>query len=133
MVALISHRLLAPRLLTTSFLKHAKARMTSGTQAKNSFLVLIDDFTDAEALSRRLQARVHHLSEAIKKRLVGQLVSGGAILDSHKTGKMVGSALVLNADSAEEVVEILKSDPYTVGRAWDMDSVRIYPYREAQF
>ncbi|KAJ1809093.1 hypothetical protein LPJ56_004597 [Coemansia sp. RSA 2599] len=104
-----------------------------GTQAKKSYLVVIDDFTDAEALSRRLEVRNHHLSEATKKRLAGQLVSGGAVLDSHENGKMVGSALVLNADSVEEVVEILKNDPYTVGRAWNMESVRIYPYREAQF
>ncbi|KAJ1880888.1 hypothetical protein LPJ57_001963 [Coemansia sp. RSA 486] len=102
-------------------------------QAKRSFIVVIDDFTDAAALSRRMEVRAHHLSEATKKKLAGQLVSGGAILDSHESGKMVGSALVLNADSVEEVVEILKNDPYTVGRAWNIDSVRIYPYREAQF
>ncbi|KAJ2375221.1 hypothetical protein IW150_002671 [Coemansia sp. RSA 2607] len=100
---------------------------------KKAFVVIINDFTDPDALSRRLAVRESHLAEATRRRQAGTLVSGGAILDSHESGKMVGSALVVNADSVEEVLELLRSDPYTVGRAWDIDSVKIFPYREATF
>ncbi|KAJ1723747.1 hypothetical protein LPJ53_001915 [Coemansia erecta] len=101
--------------------------------AKKSFVVLINDFTDPDALSRRMAVRETHLAEATRRRHAGILVSGGAIFDSHESGKMVGSALVVNADSAEDVLELLRSDPYTVGRAWDIDSAKIFPYREANF
>ncbi|KAI8322080.1 hypothetical protein GQ54DRAFT_260614 [Martensiomyces pterosporus] len=101
--------------------------------SKKSYVIIIEDFKDADALSRRLAARPTHLAEATKRRGQGVLVSGGAILDSHESGKMVGSALVVNADSKEEVLELLRTDPYTVGKAWDLDSVKIFPYREANF
>ncbi|KAJ2772357.1 hypothetical protein IWQ56_001410 [Coemansia nantahalensis] len=103
------------------------------SQPKNAFLVLVDDFTDADALQRRLAVRTAHLAGATKCRERGALVLGGAMLDSHESGKMVGSALIVNAASRDEVLEMLKSDPYTEGRAWDMDTVRIYPFREASF
>ncbi|KAI9502489.1 hypothetical protein GGI25_002668 [Coemansia spiralis] len=100
---------------------------------KKTFVVIIDDHKDAEALNRRLSVRQMHLAEATSRRKGGFLVSGGAILDSHASGKMIGSALICSAESEEQVVQMLMSDPYTVGKAWDMDSVRIYPYVEADF
>ncbi|KAI9471276.1 hypothetical protein LPJ55_002610 [Coemansia sp. RSA 990] len=105
----------------------------SAEPSYTSFLVVIDDHTDADALSRRLAARPAHLAEATRRRQANMLVSGGAILDSHESGKMVGSALVVNAKSPDHVLELLKSDPYSRQNAWNLDSVKIYPYREANF
>ncbi|KAJ2866021.1 hypothetical protein GGI22_001375 [Coemansia erecta] len=100
---------------------------------KHKFVVIIDDFDDAEALNRRLSVRQMHLAESSNRRKRGAVISGGAILDSHESGKMIGSALIMCADSKEQVMELLMSDPYTVGKAWNMDTVRIYPYLEASF
>ncbi|KAJ1668018.1 hypothetical protein IW140_002451 [Coemansia sp. RSA 1813] len=100
---------------------------------KKTFVVIVSDFKDAEALNRRLSVRQMHLAEATNRRKKGSLVSGGAILDSHDDGKMVGSALVMRADSKEQIIEMLMSDPYTMGKAWDLDTVQIYPYVEADF
>ncbi|KAJ2714838.1 hypothetical protein H4R19_001521 [Coemansia spiralis] len=100
---------------------------------QNAFLVVVDDFTDPDALQRRLAARPAHLAGATKSRVQGALSLAGAMLDSHESGKMVGSALIVNAASSEEVLELLKSDPYTTGRAWNLDTVRIYPFKQATF
>ncbi|KAJ2822010.1 hypothetical protein IWW50_004404 [Coemansia erecta] len=101
--------------------------------SKRSFLVVIDDYTDADALSRRMAIRPTHLAEATNRRQAGVLVSGGAVLDSHESGKMIGSALVVNAETQEQVIELLKSDSYCTGKAWNIESARIFPYREADF
>ncbi|KAJ2162992.1 hypothetical protein GGF46_000178 [Coemansia sp. RSA 552] len=107
--------------------------MASTDKPKRAFIVLVDDFSDPGALDRRLASRSEHLVQATRKHEKGVLVSAGAMLDSHESGRMVGSALTINADSEEEVMELLRSDPYTVGRAWNLDSVKIIPYRPASF
>ncbi|KAJ2005048.1 hypothetical protein GGI04_000836 [Coemansia thaxteri] len=104
---------------------------TTCTSAKKAYLVIVNDFKDPDALSRRLQVRSEHLLEAKERRKQGVLLSGGALLDSHESGKMTGSALVFNAESPDEVLDLLKSDPYTIGRAWDLGSVKIFPFRDA--
>ncbi|PIA14260.1 hypothetical protein COEREDRAFT_82921 [Coemansia reversa NRRL 1564] len=105
----------------------------STARAKYTFVVLIDDHTDADALSRRMNNRQAHLAEATRRRQAGIMVSGGAILDSHEQRKMVGSSLIIRAESEQQVLELLRTDPYTVGGAWNLDTVRIYPYVEAEF
>ena len=53
-------------------------------KASHQFLVLIRDFKDSEALNRRLLVRDLHLKEANKVVESGELLCGGAVLDSHK-------------------------------------------------
>ena len=36
---------------------------------------------------------------------------------------MMGSAMVCVAESKEEVLEVLKKDPYTTGGVWNMEKV----------
>ncbi|KAJ2551383.1 hypothetical protein EV175_003714 [Coemansia sp. RSA 1933] len=98
---------------------------------KKMFVVIIKDFEDAEALNRRLSVRQMHLAESVNRGKNGTQVSGGAILDSHENGKMIGSALIMRAESKDQIMEMLMSDPYTVGKAWDLDTVQIYPYKQA--
>ncbi|KAJ1965852.1 hypothetical protein GGI12_000481 [Dipsacomyces acuminosporus] len=100
---------------------------------KKSFVVLVDDFKDADAINRRLAVRQKHLEGATNNRRNDVLVSGGAILDSHETSKMVGSVLIFNAESKEELLEILKRDPYTTNKVWDLGSLKILPYKGAKF
>lgn len=54
----------------------------------------------------------------------------GAILDHHpKEGEtpppMKGSALIVHADSVEEIRETLAKDIYTTSGVWDLDNVRV--------
>ena len=55
------------------------------------FVVTAFDYTDADALDRRLAHREQHLAGVRKLITEGRFLSGGAILDD--AGKMIGSTL----------------------------------------
>ncbi len=55
------------------------------------FVITALDYTDADALDRRMANREQHLAGARNLFASGHFVSGGAILDD--TGKMIGSTL----------------------------------------
>ncbi|WP_077211927.1 YciI family protein [Bacillus dakarensis] len=80
------------------------------------YIVTAYDGTDEKALDRRLAAREEHL-ESVKKRYKdGQHLYGAAILDDD--GKMIGSMMVVDYPSREELDEWLKVEPYIVGNVW---------------
>ncbi|EFW19975.1 conserved hypothetical protein [Coccidioides posadasii str. Silveira] len=60
----------------------------------------------------------------------GFLKMGGAVLSHHpKNGEappMKGSALIVQADSEEEIRDILAKDVYATSGVWDLDNVRIF-------
>jgi len=91
------------------------------------FLVIAHDGTDEGALARRLAVREEHLATARANRESGVIKIGGALLND--AGNMVGSAMVMEADSEEKLREILQSDPYTRGNAWQR--FEIWPFRSA--
>lgn len=45
--------------------------------------------------------------------------------------KMKGSAMLIGADSKEEVIERLKKDVYVSGKVWDWEKVQIIPFKSA--
>ncbi|KAJ1724535.1 hypothetical protein LPJ61_005730 [Coemansia biformis] len=100
---------------------------------KQSYLVLVDNFTDDGVLRRRQEARRVHLDREATQHELGELVSAGETLDSHESGGILGSALVVNATSPEEVMEMLKFDPYWDFRVWNLDTAKILPYKGASF
>lgn len=51
---------------------------------KHHFMVVLHDYTDPEALNRRLSVRDKHLAGALKAENEGNLLVGGAILDNHE-------------------------------------------------
>lgn len=91
------------------------------------YLILADDYTDADALSRRLAIRETHLARMREERPKGNFELGGAKLDGDN--RMVGSMLVINAASEEEAWEWVKTDPYVTGKVWD--KITITPFRMA--
>ncbi|KAI9470468.1 hypothetical protein BDB00DRAFT_862584 [Zychaea mexicana] len=106
-----------------------KRAFSTSTPASKQFLVLIRDFKDSEALNRRLLIRDLHLKGANKEAAAGQLLCGGAVLDTHESGKMVGSCMIWEAESEEEVRKKLQADPYFEGKVWeDWD---IFPFKVA--
>src|SRR5690606_10560164 len=69
------------------------------------FLVIAHDGTDEGALARRMAVREEHLAVSRAHRANGVLKVGGALLDD--AGTMIGSAMVMEAESEEKLRQIL--------------------------
>lgn len=48
-----------------------------------------------------------------------------------ETPKMKGSAMLIGANTKEEVIERLKKDVYVTGKVWDWEKVQIIPFKSA--
>lgn len=78
------------------------------------FIVTAYDGKDEMALERRLAVREQHM--ALVAKLLGERkqLCGAAILDENE--KMIGSMLVVDFPTREELDEWLKIEPYVVGK-----------------
>ena len=93
-----------------------------------AFLTQAFDDTDENALARRMAAREAHLESARKLKSDGRLIHAGAILD--ESGNMIGSMLLFDVESQQEVEALMKGDPYTekgVWVRWTITPVRLAP------
>ncbi|KAI9351741.1 hypothetical protein DFJ73DRAFT_830712 [Zopfochytrium polystomum] len=91
------------------------------------FLVIAQDYTDDEALSRRNLARPAHLARAKDAKKDGRVLVGGATL-SHD-GKMTGSMIVVDFPDEGSAREFVNQDPYTIGKVWER--IDIKPFKMA--
>jgi uncharacterized protein len=91
------------------------------------YLVIAKDGTDPNALARRQAVRAEHLEKIRPVLESGFLLLGGALLT--KEGGMMGSAMVLDAASEEEVWAFLKRDVYSKGNVWQQ--FEVYPFKIA--
>lgn len=85
------------------------------------------DYTGPDALDRRMAARPAHLAYARQLKESSQFIMGGALLDPD--GKMIGSMLVLDFDTDDQLQDYLKTDPYIVQGVWE--KVDLKPFRQA--
>lgn len=92
-----------------------------------TFFVLAHDGTDPDAPARRQRVRQQHLTEIQAVVASGTVQLGGAILG--EAGEMVGSALLLEAESSEAVRAILENDVYFKTGVWQR--FEVYPFRRA--
>jgi uncharacterized protein YciI len=86
------------------------------------FVVTALDYTDADALNRRMANREQHLAGVKKLFAEGRFLSGGAILDD--AGKMIGSTLHCEFPTRAELDAQLAQDPYVSGKVWEKIDVR---------
>lgn len=86
------------------------------------FVVTAMDFTDPDALDRRLEHRDAHLAGVQELIADGRFLSGGAILDDD--GRMVGSTLHLDFPDRAALEEHLAGDPYVSGRVWESIDIK---------
>ena len=93
----------------------------------NQYLVTAYDYTDTEALQRRMNVRPHHLDGARDLRANGNYVLGGAILN--EDGKMIGSVMILQFETEEALEAWKQSEPYITQKIWE--SVDVKPFRVA--
>jgi uncharacterized protein YciI len=91
------------------------------------FLVIARDGTDESALERRRQTRPAHLEGIGPLVDAGSVLVGGAILS--EAGDMVGSMLLVEFPTREDVHAWLARDPYVTDGVWQ--EVEVRPFRTA--
>ena len=80
------------------------------------FLLTAYDGNDEQALERRLSNRDAHIqfsNELISKK---QMLFGIAILTEE--GKMIGSQVVYDFPSKQDLEKMLEKEPYIIGKVW---------------
>jgi len=87
------------------------------------FLAIARDYADA--LERRMAVREEHVARGNEMRERGELLFAVAILD--EDANMIGSLLVLNMASRQQVDEWLKSEPYVTAHVWE--NIEVLPCR----
>jgi uncharacterized protein len=92
-----------------------------------TFLIQAFDHTDVDALNRRMKARENHLAIAKKMHADGEIIIAGAVLNNDE--KMIGSAMIVEMDSLQEVEQWLSEEVYIKDNVWD--KVSIYPMKIA--
>ncbi len=93
----------------------------------NQYLVTAYDYTDTDALPRRMNVRPHHLDGAKELKANGNYVLGGAILSDE--GKMIGSVMILQFETDEEFHAWQQGEPYITQKIWE--TVDVKPFRVA--
>ncbi|MGG3798401.1 YciI family protein [Metabacillus fastidiosus] len=86
------------------------------------YIVTAYDGTDEKAVDRRLAAREGHLKSVERRFKEGQHLYGAAILDDE--GKMIGSMMVVDYPSREELDNWLKVEPYVTGNVWQKIEIK---------
>ncbi|CAG8515616.1 14194_t:CDS:2, partial [Acaulospora colombiana] len=90
--------------------------------------IFATDRIDSEAPDRRLSVRPRHLDNAKKAKQSGFVLTGGAILSDHSNeGRMIGSVMVFEAESEEQVRKAVEQDPYVIENVWE--SYEIIPFK----
>ena len=92
------------------------------------FLLIAHDGNDDGALNRRMRAREQHIALGDEMVANGSMLYGGALLDEQD--KMIGSVLVLDFPTREELDAWLKIEPYVLGDVWrriDVQPFRVGP------
>src|SRR5277367_6089342 len=80
------------------------------------------DAKDESALSRRMAARPAHLALAAEMQEQKRLLYACALLDDAE--RMVGTIMILDFSSREELDNWLKVEPYKVGNVWEKIEIR---------
>ena len=80
------------------------------------------DYTDADALNRRMAVRPAHFEGIEKLKKNGNYIIGGALLDDD--GKMIGSNLIVQFETEAEFYSYMKIEPYVLGIVWGNITIR---------
>jgi len=93
---------------------------------KMKFMLVGRDGADAQALDRRMAARQAHIEMCDKMKAQGTLSYAAAILDDSE--KMIGSILICDFPTRQDLDNHLKEEPYVKGDVWrDIEIKTIKP------
>ncbi|KZS87937.1 hypothetical protein SISNIDRAFT_418929 [Sistotremastrum niveocremeum HHB9708] len=106
--------------------------MSSTSSTLHYFLVYAPDKTDEGAFDRRMSVRERHLegwkdlaAEGFSK-FGGAMLSPGSITGGER--KLIGSTMVVQAASIEEVKQKMEKDIYWTAGVWDLEKMVIVPF-----
>ena len=85
------------------------------------------DGKDEKALERRMNNRPAHFENARKLKADGHFILGGAMLNEE--GKMIGSTMVMQFETDEQLQHWLNTEPYITGSVWERMDLR--PFKVA--
>jgi uncharacterized protein YciI len=91
------------------------------------YLVTAYDYTYEDSLQNRMNVRPHHLDGARELKEKGNFILGGAMLNDE--GKMIGSVMVLQFETDEELEVWKKNEPYITQKVWE--TVDVKPFKVA--
>ncbi|MGG3928216.1 YciI family protein [Metabacillus fastidiosus] len=86
------------------------------------YIVTAYDGTDEKSTDRRLAVREEHLKSVERRFKEGQHLYGAAMLNDE--GKMIGSMMVVDYPSREELDNWLKVEPYVTGNVWQKIEIK---------
>ncbi len=89
------------------------------------YVVIAYDFTDEKAWDRRLTARPEHAKLVESKYKAGEFLYGGGI--QNDSGKSIGSVIIVDFPTKEDLDNWLKVEPFVVGKVWER--IDIQPFR----
>jgi uncharacterized protein YciI len=92
------------------------------------YLIIAYDGIDAEASERRKKIRPFHLAGAKILKEKNQFITGGAILNNEE--QMIGSAMIVQFETAEDFQEWYKNEPYIKEGVWQ--KIEVKPFRVAE-
>jgi len=88
------------------------------------YLITAYDYTHVDALQNRMNIRPHHLDGAKEMKEKGNFILGGAMLNDD--GKMIGSVMVLQFETDEELEAWKKSEPYITQKVWETVDIKLF-------
>ncbi|PPQ70515.1 hypothetical protein CVT26_013973 [Gymnopilus dilepis] len=111
--------------------------MSSSSSVRHRFFVYAPDKTEPGTLERRLSVREKHLvgakagHESGFIRIGGALTTPDAITNPDAPKNMVGSAFIIEAESIEQVKNMIENDIYYTSGVWDPEKLVITPFFSA--
>lgn len=88
------------------------------------YFITAYDFTDSEALNRRMAVREQHLAGVRKLKETNNFLMGGAILSPE--GQMIGSSLYMQFASEAELQQWLHDEPYATQQVWESIEIKFF-------
>ena len=80
------------------------------------FVVTAYDGKDEGAYERRMSVRPQHLENMSKLNENGHVICAGGMTNSE--GKLIGSVLIMEYESREQLDDYLANEPYVVAGVW---------------
>lgn len=79
------------------------------------YVIIGKDGRDEQAIARRLAVRKDHMDYATKLQEEGKMLYALALLEDNK---MVGSIMVMDFLTENDLEEYLQNEPYVKGKVW---------------
>ncbi|MBU3015453.1 hypothetical protein KO488_11860 [Poseidonibacter lekithochrous] len=87
---------------------------------------LIIAYDNDGVIEKRMESRPAHVEATQKLMTEGKIISACAMIEEDE---MVGSSVLTNFDSEDELNTWLENEPYVKGGVWNMDEIQIVPVK----